>query len=110
MSSLDLESLKAALRELLNKPGTMTRAEHSKLTPRDAAAFFRHGGRLTDRAEPAESPRLAILNQSQFSKLSAKDRSDYVRFGGLVRDNSTPAPTPRPAPAKSKPEPIDFND
>ena len=110
MSSLDLESLKAALRELLNKPGTMTRAEFDLMTPRDASAFCRHGGKITNGDAATQSPRLAILNQSQYSKLSAKDRSDYVRFGGLIRDNGTPAPSPRPAPATPKPEGIAFNE
>ena len=108
--SIDTESLKAALRELLNKPGTMTRAEFDKMSPRDASDFCKKGGRITSNATPeASSPRLAILNQDQFSKLSAKDRSDYTRFGGLVRANGTPAPTPRPSPATPKPEGIDFN-
>ena len=94
MSSLDLESLKAALRELLNKPGTMTRAEHDKLTPRDAAAFFRHGGKLTNNATPAKPlPRIPAplppltAHRDCFDQLSAESQSDLVAQGYKIVDD-----------------------
>lgn len=112
MSLPDIEAVRAALKNLLNtSPDPLTREQFDRLTPRDQACHCRHGGRIVNGGDaPAQSPRLAILDQNQYSKLSAKDRGDYTKFGGLIRDNGTPAPTPRPSPDQAKKEGIAFND